>query len=303
MLGAIITCPLEVVKTRMQSSNYSQKTIISSASAPMRELMTPFRSLTSVFAQPLHMVAHIYRHEGITALWKGLGPNLVGIIPSRGIHFGTYSHMKAFLIEQNQGVETSLVHLLSAAVAGVTVATVTCPIWVVKTRMQLQESGKDGRPKRYANSIDCLRKIVREEGLRALYRGLGASYLGVIEGTIQFVLYERTKKVVMNYRSGQDPSSLNRYQEWFDYFSIAAVSKLAASLLTYPHEVVRTRLREPPPPGQPPKYKGLVRGTMLIFREERLGAFYGGIGAHLMRVVPNAAIMFLGYEFVVKMFE
>jgi len=32
--------------------------------------------------------------------------------------------------------------------------------------------------------------ILRKEGLPGLYRGLSASYLGVSEGVIQWVLYE-----------------------------------------------------------------------------------------------------------------
>jgi solute carrier family 25 protein 33/36 len=77
--------------------------------------------------------------------------------------------------------------------------------------------------------------------------------------------------------------------------------------VTYPHEVLRTRLRESPvsPNGANgttvavPKYRGLWQSARLIYMEEGMGALYGGLTAHLLRVVPNAAILFATVEFIV----
>lgn len=74
-------------------------------------------------------------------------------------------------------------------------------------------------------------------------------------------------------------------------------------MITYPHEVVRTRMREAPIPGKIFKYSSVKSTIQVLFKEEGIAPFYGGLGAHLLRVVPNAAIMFLGYELVVKVFE
>jgi solute carrier family 25 protein 33/36 len=41
-------------------------------------------------------------------------------------------------------------------------------------------------------------EIVSKEGIRGLYRGLSASYLGVSEGVIQWVLYEVSRNVKRN---------------------------------------------------------------------------------------------------------
>lgn len=74
-------------------------------------------------------------------------------------------------------------------------------------------------------------------------------------------------------------------------------AKAVASLITYPHEVIRTRLRQPAVEGRQ-KYTGLVQTLKLVVAEEGVGALYGGLTAHLFRVVPNAACMFLIYEVV-----
>jgi solute carrier family 25 protein 33/36 len=130
--------------------------------------------------------------EGFRGYFKGLGPNLIGVIPSRSINFFTYGNGKKVYTELNHGKETAGVHLVSAATAGVITASATNPIWVIKTRLQLQ--GGNGSLTRYKNSMDCLVNILKHEGIRGLYKGMSASYLGVAEGTIQWVIYEDLKK-------------------------------------------------------------------------------------------------------------
>lgn len=49
------------------------------------------------------------------------------------------------------------------------------------------------------------------------------------------------------------------------------------------------------------KYTGLVQCFKTIFREEGLAALYGGLVPHMIRVVPNAAIMFGTYEAVLRL--
>jgi hypothetical protein len=67
--------------------------------------------------------------------------------------------------------------------SGVMVANFTNPIWVVKTRMQLQNSSIHGDSPvsmRFKNSFHCFRVILREEGIFGLYKGLTASYFGML---------------------------------------------------------------------------------------------------------------------------
>jgi hypothetical protein len=64
--------------------------------------------------------------------------------------------------------------------------------------------------------------------VRGFYKGLSASYLGVTEGTIQWVLYERLKSM------GKGNGGLS---EWFGMLGSAGTAKCVASLITYPHEV------------------------------------------------------------------
>jgi solute carrier family 25 protein 33/36 len=292
LVGAVCTSPLDVVKTRLQSTFY-QQTMKSNT-------LHQSRFLLGHFIETGRLLMRINQVEGFQAYFKGLGPNLIGVIPARSINFFTYGNGKRIYTELNNGKETAGVHLISAATAGIVTATATNPIWVIKTRLQLQGNGV----RRYQGSIDCLYHIVREEGIRGLYKGMSASYLGVAEGTIQWVIYENLKKKWSTSPNSNIQSNKiggKTAQDWIGHLGAAATSKFVAACVAYPHEVIRTRLRQPAENGVL-KYTGLWQCLRLVAKEEGIAALYGGMTAHLLRVVPNAAIMFFCYEAIVHKF-
>ncbi|OWB57676.1 hypothetical protein B5S28_g3640 [[Candida] boidinii] len=298
MCGAIFTSPFDVVKTRLQSDVYKDlyKSQASKGNA--------FSSISVHVKETCNILYNVYKYEGPRALFKGLGPNLVGVIPARSINFFTYGLTKDIIRENfYDGKEDSFVHLLSGISAGVVTSTATNPIWLVKTRLQLDKS----TVKQYKNSFDCVNKIFKNEGFFALYRGLSASYLGSIESTLQWILYEQMKNAIQlrSDRIAQSGKPRTKFDEFFDWsarsFS-AGAAKFAASLITYPHEVVRTRLRQAPSlENGKPKYTGLIQCFKLVLKEEGLASMYGGLTPHLMRTVPNSIIMFGTWELFAKL--
>lgn len=46
------------------------------------------------------------------------------------------------------------------------------PLDVVKTRFQIQTTGKPGDPNYYTSVFDCMRKMARNEGVLSLYKGV-----------------------------------------------------------------------------------------------------------------------------------
>jgi solute carrier family 25 protein 33/36 len=232
----------------------------------------------------------VYRIEGWRGLFKGLGPNLSGVVPARAINFYTYGNGKRIIAERfNGGQESPLVHLCAAACAGIVTGTATNPIWLVKTRLQLdkQTAGKDGKSRQYKNSYDCVRQVVRQEGFKGLYRGLSASYLGVTESTLQWVLYERMKTYLAQRKqiivdSGRQMSRWDEFVDTGGKLGAAGAAKLFAAALTYPHEVVRTRMRQRPLNNGKLKYTGLIQCFRTIWKEEGIVSMYGGLSPHLV---------------------
>ncbi|KAJ6561164.1 mitochondrial carrier protein RIM2 [Mycena vulgaris] len=296
MCGAIVTSPFDVVKTRLQSSLFREKhsTMTMASVNGAGAYTAPRSNVLYNFVETGHILRDIYRDESPRALFKGLGPTLVGVIPARSINFFTYGNGKQMIAQNfNDGKENTWVHLSAAAIAGVVTGTATNPIWVVKTRLQLEAGVRAGATQALGGSWVTIRTIMKDEGIRGFYKGLSASYLGVTEGTIQWVLYERLKRLTAG------TEGKGGVQEWLGMLGSAGTAKCVASLITYPHEVIRTRLRQPKVNGVV-KYTGLMQTLRLVIAEEGARRLYGGLSAHLMRVVPNAAVMYSIYEGILR---
>ncbi|CAR66303.1 DEHA2F08448p [Debaryomyces hansenii CBS767] len=299
MVGAVATCPLDVVKTRLQSDVYhSTYNKTPKSSNPVIKAAQHFKETGTV-------IRGLYANEGTRALFKGLGPNLVGVIPARSINFFTYGATKDFISSNfNNGQEETWIHLVSGINAGFVTSTATNPIWLIKTRLQLDKT----KGKHYKNSWDCFKNVIKHEGVKGLYKGLSASYLGGVESTLQWVLYEEMKSII-NKRSieahglrAENKTTKDYILEWSARSGAAGAAKFIASLITYPHEVVRTRLRQAPLESTgKPKYTGLIQCFKLVIKEEGLASIYGGLTPHLLRTVPNSIIMFGTWEIVVRL--
>jgi solute carrier family 25 protein 33/36 len=257
-LSGTLTMPLEVIKTQLQVSTVTN----------------PSRHTSAAVA------SHIWKTERLRGFFRGLGPLLVGTIPKRAIYFCTYDGTKEILRKGTSMGESSMNHLLSAFSAGIMANTITAPIWVVKTRYQILPDISKGQ-KHYSNYREVVRDISKKEGFRGFFKGLPATYFGCAEGAIQWMIYEKLKVLYqqeqflsLSWTSAQQNSSLssgsqfsNQSPSVFYLFFASGISKLIASCSTYPHEVVRTRLREQPVHGKF-KYKGVLQTVRVVLHEE-----------------------------------
>ncbi|CCK68044.1 Rim2p KNAG_0A03630 [Huiozyma naganishii CBS 8797] len=305
MAGAVVTCPFDLVKTRLQSDIY--QSIYQSKAVPAgNQQMSIVRQSMIHFKETVGILTNVYKLEGFRSLFKGLGPNLVGVIPARSINFFTYGTTKELYSRSfNNGHEAPWIHLLAAATAGITTSTATNPIWLIKTRVQLD---KAGTTRQYKNSWDCLKSVIKTEGIYGLYRGLSASYLGSVESILQWLLYEQMRHLIkqrsiekFGHANDGLKSTSDKVKEWCQRSGSAGLAKFCASIITYPHEVVRTRLRQMPMENGKLKYTGLVQSFKVILKEEGFASMYSGLTPHLMRTVPNSIIMFGTWELVIKL--
>lgn len=159
--------------------------------------------------------------------------------------------MRVHLMGEEPGSQAQLpstLHLVAAAQSGTLTALMTNPIWVVKTRMQLQQPGS---AEAYTGMVDAWRNIMASEGPRALYKGIVPSLWGVSHGALMFMFYERVTRFFKNRRreeqaaSGADAdgASYVRLSD-LECIAAAAISKTAATVISYPPQVVRTRLQQ-----------------------------------------------------------
>ncbi|KNZ49226.1 hypothetical protein VP01_513g3 [Puccinia sorghi] len=296
MVSSVITCPLDVVKTKLQA----QGGLLHSSSMRI-----------------------IWREEGFRGLYRGLGPTIIGYLPTWAIYFTVYDAAKAKLADSRPNhQEDAVAHVLAAMTAGATSTIATNPLWLIKTRFMVRRNAqwsyqvfffflcistrviRDPQSERYRHTFDAFRRVYAKEGLRGFYRGLVPSLFGVTHVAIQFPLYEQIKLYYKD-QSVDLPSS--------QILIASATSKMLASLLTYPHEVIRTRLQvhalKPVTPtcslSQAPKTSKLIYPKMrdvfrIIVQNEGLAGLYHGMSVNLIRTIPSSALTILTYELLMR---
>lgn len=102
--------------------------------------------------------------------------------------------MKFFSYYRNFPQDSPIIHILSASCAGFVAATATNPIWFVKTRLQLDYNAKVQMTVR-----ECVRRIYERQGITGFYKGITASYFGISETVIHFVIYEAIKSKLVSF--------------------------------------------------------------------------------------------------------
>jgi solute carrier family 25 folate transporter 32 len=216
--------------------------------------------------------------------------------------------------------------------AGACSTMVTNPIWVIKTRLMSQAATSAHHyhsPWQYKSTLDAARTMYRTEGFLSFYSGLAPALLGLSHVAVQFPLYELFREWFTGGELGQRADA--RGTPYLSILAASCLSKVFASIATYPHEVIRTRLqtqqRSPPKdrggrlkivmtdPGRPHtpqllpgadqsrplRYRGIVQTVKTILLEEGWRAFYAGMGTSMIRAVPASATTLLTYETVVEM--
>ncbi|XP_068427865.1 calcium-binding mitochondrial carrier protein Aralar1 [Clinocottus analis] len=144
----IFTNPLEIVKIRLQVAG-------------------------EITTGPRVKALSVVRELGFFGLYKGAKACFLRDIPFSAIYFPVYAHTKAKLADED-GSLGALQLLTAGAIAGVPAASLVTPADVIKTRLQV--AARAGQTS-YSGVIDCFRKILREEGFQAFWKGAGARVL------------------------------------------------------------------------------------------------------------------------------
>ncbi|KAL7584343.1 uncharacterized protein LOC111882008 [Lactuca sativa] len=234
----------------------------------------------------------IVNEEGFRAFWKG---NLVTIahrLPYSSISFYAFERYKNFL-QMFMGVESNgtnisadlCIRLAGGGLAGITAASVTYPLDLVRTRLSAQRNVLY-----YRGIWHALRTISREEGIFGLYKGLGACLLGVGPNlAISFSVYDTTRSYWQMQRP-QDSTVLVS-------LACGSLSGIASSTVTFPLDLVRRRMQLEGAGGRARVYNTGIFGTFgQIIRAEGLRGIYRGILPEYYKVVPSIGIVFMTYE-------
>ncbi|KAG0500838.1 hypothetical protein HPP92_000910 [Vanilla planifolia] len=275
VIAATFVCPLDVIKTRFQVHGLPK------LAKSSRQGCIIIRSLEQIL-----------QNDGVRGMYRGLSPTILALFPTWAVYFTAYDQLKKLLCS-NEGLGQLSVsaNMVAASGAGAMTTIATCPLWVVKTRFQTQGLRVVGVLP-YQNTFSALRRIAHEEGIRGLYSGLVPALAGICHVGIQFPLYEKIKAHLAR-KDNVPVDSLSAG----NVALASSISKVIASTLTYPHEVVRSRLQEQCVHSQV-RYRGVRDCIRQVFTREGTAGFYNGCATNLLRTTPAAVITFTSFEMV-----
>jgi solute carrier family 25 phosphate transporter 23/24/25/41 len=149
------------------------------------------------------MFKNVIRNEGPLALYRGLFPSILGVVPYVGMDFATYDTLKHMVPHRPDGSIHTSWTLVCGAIGGTVGQTVSYPFELVRRRLQVQNiteslsGGASHSHQRYKGMTDALIKIYKQEGFRGYYRGLWPNYLKVVPSiSVSFLVYEEMRKLL-----------------------------------------------------------------------------------------------------------
>ncbi|KAJ2645247.1 Mitochondrial succinate-fumarate transporter [Coemansia sp. RSA 1694] len=192
--------------------------------------------------------------------------------------------------------KTSLsTHLLAGGAAGLAEAMCCHPLDTIKVRMQLKNSRRAAidasAPKSF---LGVGQRIVQREGVRALYKGLGAVVSGIVpKMAIRFSSFEYYKTLLANKETGVVPTS------GVFLAGLGAGVTEAVAVVT-PMDVVKIRLQaqrhSTVDPMDVPKYRNAIHAAFTIVKEEGPMTLYKGVALTALRQATNQAVNFTFYQ-------
>lgn len=218
----------------------------------------------------------------LKAYFKGNGTNVVKIAPETAIKL-TMNDVFKHAIAEDPDFITPQQRMVAGASAGAVAQSFIYPLELVRTRLAVCPSGT------YAGIADCARKVASQEGLKAFYRGIVPSMLGILPyAGVDITCFELLKEHLLDEYDGYPPPHM--------ILGAGMLSSSVAQFASYPLALVRTRLQAQGIGGKPVKYKGMVDVLTKTYRNEGFFGLYKGSLTNLFKLAPAAGISWAVFE-------
>jgi solute carrier family 25 (adenine nucleotide translocator) protein 4/5/6/31 len=228
----------------------------------------------------------IVADEGVKALWKGNGTNVIRYFPTQALNFSLKDYFKRLFNKDKtrDGYFTwFLGNLASGGAAGSVSLLFVYSLDYARTRLTNDlKSAKRGGQKQYSGLIDVYKKTIATDGVAGLYRGFVISCVGiVIYRGLYFGIYDSIKPILPG--DMKDNLAVNFLLGW----GVTVGSGLAS----YPIDTIRRRMMMTS--GEAEKFSGSIDCAQKILAKEGVGSFFKGAGANILRGVAGAGVLAL----------
>ncbi|OMH83147.1 Mitochondrial substrate carrier family protein L [Zancudomyces culisetae] len=204
---------------------------------------------------------------------------------------------------------SSLQHAIAGVGAGWAVALVATPVELTKIRLQIQYAAYGSKEvQQYNGAIDCIRKIVKQNGITGMWYGLPATimqrsfffflwgsydvysrWLRSLQRIPEFPYYARQDSA-HNKSSGSSVAIHDRMSERAISFIAGGLAANTFWTLVYPVDVAKNKYMA----SSEKKYKSIFDAAKTIFKAEGIRGFYRGFVPGFIRSFPtNGAAVFV----------
>ena len=242
----------------------------------------------------------IWKEEGVRGLYKGWKATIIWIPLFHSIYFPIYEKLRIkFSKSMNVDKSSIKVVLMAGGISGFFSNLVTNPIWLIRTRMQAEifrSIDQNHYELKYRSLWRSIYRVYHNEGFLSLYTGLAASMLNISHVLVYFPIYEKLKVYFKNKYEPSEESLSSKF-----IFISVVISKICASSVSYPVELIRARQQDSR------RHDGIEKGFLKVTRRtyanEGVLAFYSGFTLNLVRILPLNVITFILYEKLSKSFS
>ncbi|CRL01950.1 CLUMA_CG015275, isoform A [Clunio marinus] len=238
----------------------------------------------TIFRQMLHgiKISDAYsqlRHEGVGFLYRGMFPPLAQRTLSLSLMFGVYDGVKRPAIEY-YGMNEYSAKCLAGIIAG-TIEAVLMPFERVQTIL-----ADAAYHQKYKNTPHAFRLIIRENGVRELYRGLVPILLrNGPSNAVFFVLREEAQKL---------PIKDGAFYEYSHQFISGAIIGAFVSSIFYPLNVIKIVIQSKV--GGPNEGMFVALRNIYNDRGRSVRNVYKGLNMNCVRAFFSWGIMNAAYE-------
>jgi len=222
----------------------------------------------------------ILQERGIKGFFRGMTAVISSAAPSHAIYFVTYEGLKKKLGVNLPG-HHPLVFAFSGAIATILSDSILTPMDTIKQKRQLSIT-------HYRGTLNCLRVVVRKEGVRALYAGYTTTIIMNIPfHSIYLNVYEFISRRLLVYSNKQ-------YNPQIHLLS-GGVAGMAAGCITTPLDVAKTRLQTQSDTRG--RYHGMIKTIFKIWKTEGAMGLRRGLVPRMIFHSCSASILWTTYEY------
>lgn len=240
------------------------------------------------------MGIRVFKTDGIMGLYNGISASILRQLTYSMTRFAVYEVVKNEMANRSRdasGKSQPLSFLQKAMLAGVSVlvgGVVGNPADLINVRMQNDMKLPAAQRRNYQHAIDGLYRVCREERALALFNGVSMTAIRGGFMTIgQVAFYDQIKQVLLTNAITKQYFKDNPVT----HFSASIAAAIAATIITQPFDVMKTRLMK----AKPGEYSGLLAVGVEIMKTGP-AAFFKGLVPAGIRLAPHTVLTFVFLE-------